>query len=122
MFALGGLALIGVGHLSAKLVSAIATDSIFEKLISLLGKSLGIGTLLIALVFAVAGLGLWLFKSWGRTLTLALVIVWLLFGLLGLLRHSGAFHIVQVLIDAAAVIYRILRGEKTVHDGPYSQH
>jgi hypothetical protein len=108
MFGLGGLALIGVGHLSAKLVSAVATDSIFEKLISLLGKSLGIGALLIALVFAVAGLGLWLLKSWGRTLTLALVAVWLLFGLLGLLRHPGAFHILRVVIDAAAVIYLIL--------------
>jgi hypothetical protein len=26
LFALGGLALIGVGHLSARLVSAVATD------------------------------------------------------------------------------------------------
>ena len=43
LFALGGLALIGVGQLSARLVSAVATDSIFEKLISFLGKSLGIG-------------------------------------------------------------------------------
>ena len=93
MFAVGGLALIGVGHLSARLVSAVATDSIFEKLVSFLGKSLGIGALLIALVFTAAGLGLWLLKNWARTLTLGLVGVWLLFGLLGLLRHPGAFHI-----------------------------
>jgi len=43
LFALGGLALIGVGHLSARLVSAVATDSIFQKLVSFLGKSLGPG-------------------------------------------------------------------------------
>jgi uncharacterized membrane protein (DUF2068 family) len=99
---------IGVGHLSAKLVSAVATDSIFEKMISFLGKSLGIGALLIAIVFGAAGLGLWLLKNWGRTLTLALVGVWLLFGLLSLLRHPGALHIVSLVIDGAIVVYLIL--------------
>jgi hypothetical protein len=108
LFALGGLALIGVGHLSARLVSAVATDSIFEKLISFLGKSLGIGALLIALVFGVAGLGLWLLRNWGRTLTLGLVGVWLLFGLLELLRHPGPFHILRVALDAAIVVYLLL--------------
>jgi hypothetical protein len=108
LFALGGLALIGVGHLSARLVSAVATDSIFEKLISFLGKSLGIGALLIALVFVVAGLGLWLLRNWGRTLTLGLVGVWLFFGLLGLLRHPSPFHILRVAVDAAIVVYLLL--------------
>jgi uncharacterized membrane protein (DUF2068 family) len=104
-FALGGLALIGVGHLSARLVAAVATDSIFEKLISFVGKSLGIGALLIAAVFVAAGLGLWLLKNWGRVLTLTLIGVWLLFGLIGLLRPAGPLHIVRVVIDVAAVIY-----------------
>jgi len=54
LFALGGLALIGVGHLSARLVSAVATDSIFQKLVSFLGKSLGIGALLVAGIFVAA--------------------------------------------------------------------
>ena len=108
LFALGGLALIGVGHLSARLVSAVATDSIFEKLISFLGKSLGIGALLIAVAFLAAGLGLWLLKNWGRNLTLALVSVWLLFGLVRLLRHAGPFHVVRVIIDAAVVVYLLL--------------
>ncbi len=107
-FALGGLALIGVGHLSARLVSAVATDSIFEKLVSFLGKSLGIAALLIAAVFVAAGLGLWLLKTWGRSLTLALVGVWLFFGVIGLLRHTGPFHIVRVVVDAAAVVYLLL--------------
>jgi uncharacterized membrane protein (DUF2068 family) len=110
LFALGGLALIGVGHLSARLVSAVATDSIFEKLISFLGKSLGIGALLIAMVFVVAGLGLWLLRNWGRTLTLGLVGVWLFFGLLGLLRHPGPFHVLRVAVDAAIVVYLLLPG------------
>jgi hypothetical protein len=40
LYALGGLALIGVGHLSAKLVSTVANDSFFENLLSRLGKTL----------------------------------------------------------------------------------
>ena len=108
LFALGGLALIGVGHLSARLVSAVATDSIFEKLVSLLGKTLGIGALLIAAVFVAAGVGLWLLENWGRSLTLALVGIWLFFGLFGLLRHAGPFHILRVIIDAAVVVYLLL--------------
>ena len=108
LFALGGLALIGVGHFSARLVSAVATDSIFEKLVSFLGKSLGIGALLIAAVFVTAGIGLWLLKTWGRSLTLALVGVWLFFGVIGLLRHMGPFHIFRVVVDAAAVVYLLL--------------
>jgi len=108
LFALGGLALIGVGHLSARLVSAVATDSMFEKLISFLGKSLGIVALLIAAIFLAAGLGLWLLKGWGRTLTLALVGICLFFGVIGLLRHPGTFHIVRVVVDVAVVIYLLL--------------
>jgi hypothetical protein len=114
MFALGGLALIGVGHLRARLVSAVATDSFFEKLISFLGKSLGIGALLFAAVFAAAGLGLWLLKNWGRSLTLGLVGVWLFSGLLGLLRHPGPFHIVRVVIDGATLVYLMLPQVKSL--------
>jgi uncharacterized membrane protein (DUF2068 family) len=108
LFALGGLALIGVGHLSARLVSAVATDSIFEKLISFVGKSLGIGALLIAAVFVAAGAGLWLLKGWGRSLSLALLAIWLFFGLIGLLRHPGGYHIFRVVIDAVAAGYLLL--------------
>jgi uncharacterized membrane protein (DUF2068 family) len=92
----------------ALLVSAVATDSIFENLVSFLGKSLGIGALLTAAVFVAAGLGLWPLKAWGRSLTMALVGVWLFFGVIGLLRHTGLFHIVRVVVDAAVVIYLLL--------------
>src|SRR5262249_23169938 len=50
----------------------------------------------------------WLLKDWGRTLSLALVSVWLIFGLMGLLRHAGPIHIARVVIDAAAVTYLTL--------------
>jgi len=114
LFMLGGLALIGVGHLSAKLVSAVATDSILEKMISILGKSLGLAALLVGAVFVAAGLGLWLLKNWGRTLTMGLIGVWLLFGLLGVLRHAGPFRVVRVAVDAVGLIYLLVPDVKRV--------
>jgi hypothetical protein len=44
----------------------------------------------------------------GRSLTLGLVAVWLLFGLVGLLLHPGPFHILRVVIDGAIVVYLTL--------------
>jgi hypothetical protein len=108
LYALGGLALIGVGHLSAKLVSTVANDSFFEALVSRLGKTLGIGVLMIALVYVVVGLGLWALKNWARVLTLILVTIWLLFGLLGLLRHPTAWHMIRMLVDVAILVYLML--------------
>ena len=78
----------------------MATDSIFEKLVSFVGKSLGMGALV-----ASAGIGIWLVKSWGRSLSLALVAVRLSLDVIGSLPHGGAFHVVRVLIDAALMAY-----------------
>jgi hypothetical protein len=108
LYALGGLALIGVGHLSAKLVSTVARDSFFENLISRLGKTLGIAALVVALVYIIVGFGLWALKNWARVLTLILVTIWLLFGLLGLLRYPTAWHMIRVLVDVAILVYLML--------------
>lgn len=108
LYALGGLMLIGVGHLSARLMSTIASDSFLESLLSRVGRALGIGALLIALVYIVVGFGLWQLKNWARALTLALVGIWLLFGLLGLLRHPTPWHMVRVLVDVAILVYLML--------------
>src|SRR5437016_13694848 len=68
-----GLVLLVVGHLSARLVSTMATDSFFETLFSRVGKALGFGALLIAVAYIVVGLGLWQLKNWARTVTVVLV-------------------------------------------------
>jgi Predicted membrane protein (DUF2127) len=108
LYALGGLALIGVGHLSAKLVATVASDSFFENLVSRLGKTLGVGALIVALVYIVVGFGLWGLKNWARMLTLILVSIWLLFGLLGLLRHPTPWHMIRTLVDVAILVYLML--------------
>jgi hypothetical protein len=108
LYALGGLILIVVGHLSARLVATVASDSFFESLLSRVGKTLGFGALIVALVYIVVGFGLWQLKNWARALTLILVIIWLLFGLVGLLRHPTAWHMIRVLVDVAILVYLML--------------
>ncbi|PYX37439.1 MAG: hypothetical protein DMG81_14170 [Acidobacteria bacterium] len=108
LYALGGLMLIGVGHLSARLVSAIATDSFLERVVSGLGKALGVGALMIALAFIVIGFGLWELKGWARTATLILATLWLLSALLSVMRYPSAFHIVRALVDVAILVYLML--------------
>lgn len=103
-----GLVLLVVGHLSARLVSTMASDSFFEALFSRVGKALGFGALLIALAYIVVGLGLWQLKNWARAVTIVLVSIWLLFGVMGLLRFPTPLHIVRVLIDGAVVVYLML--------------
>ena len=108
LYVLGGLMLIGVGHLSAKLVSAVATDSFLETLLSRVGKALGVGALIVALLYIIVGFGLWQLKNWARTITLILVTIWLLFGAVGLLRHPTPWHIARVLVDVAILVYLML--------------
>jgi hypothetical protein len=79
MYALTGLFLLVVGHVSARLVSTMASDPFFETLFSRVGKALGFGALVIAAAYIVVGLGLWQLKNWARAVTVILVGIWLLF-------------------------------------------
>jgi len=117
LFALVGLMLIGVGHLSARLVATVASDSLVERLVSGVGKALGIGGLIVAAMFVAAGIGLWALKNWGRTLAVALAGIWLLFGLLGLARHAGTWHLTRTLVDLAIVVYLMLPDVKRSFSG-----
>lgn len=63
---------------------------------------------MIALVYIVVGFGLWALKNWARVLTLILVTIWLLFGLLGLLRHPTAWHMIRMLVDVVILVYLML--------------
>jgi len=108
MYALTGLFLLVVGHVSARLVSTMASDPFFETLFSRVGKALGFGALVIAAAYIVVGLGLWELKNWARAVTVILVCVWLFFGLIGLLRFPTPWHVVRILIDGAIVVYLML--------------
>jgi len=112
LYALGALALLGIGHLSARLISAVASDSFLEGLVSLLGKALGITALVLALVYAVVGFGLWALKNWARTLTLIFVALSLVMGLLGLARHPTSWHTVRAAVDVVILVYLMLPNVK----------
>jgi Na+-transporting NADH:ubiquinone oxidoreductase subunit NqrD len=105
VFALVGMALIVVGHLSGRLVTAMGSGPLAERLLSGVGKVIGFGALLIAVLWLAAGIGLWTLQGWGRLLTVALTGLWLFFGLLGLLHHPFPTHILRVVVDGAIIVY-----------------
>jgi uncharacterized membrane protein len=108
LYTLVGLMLIGVAHLSARLVSAIASDSFLQTLLSRVGKTLGVGALVIALLYIIVGFGLWQLKAWARSVTVVLVSLGLFFGLFGLFRHPTPWHMFRVLVDVAILVYLML--------------
>jgi uncharacterized membrane protein (DUF2068 family) len=116
LYVLVGLMLIGVGHLSARLVSAVATDSFLGNLLSGLGKALGFGALAIALVYVIVGAGMWLLKNWARMATLVFAILWLLSSLLGVVRYPTLWHIVRVGVNVAILAYLLLPQVKRVFE------
>ena len=98
-----GAGLIAVGHLSGRLVAAIGSGDLVQRLLSTVGKTLGFAALIVAVLWLAAGIGLWTLRSWGRSLTVVLTGLALLFGLLSLLHRP--FHIVRVVVDGAILIY-----------------
>jgi len=105
LFSFGGLVLIVVGHLSGRAMSALGSGPLAERLLAALGKTLGFAALLIAVLWLAAGVGLWTLKNWGRSLTLGLTGLWLVFGLFGLLHRPFPTHLLRVIVDVAIVVY-----------------
>jgi len=98
-----GAVLIVAGHLSGRLVAAIGSGDFVQRLLSTVSKTLGFAALLLAVLWLAAGFGLWTLKAWGRSLTLVLTGLALLFGLLSLLHRP--FHIVRVVVNGAILVY-----------------
>ena len=105
LFAFGGLVLILVGHLSGRLAAMIGSGPMLERVLSAVGKTFGFAALLMAVAWLAAGVGLWTLKTWGRSLTLFLTGLWLLFGLFGLLHRPFPTHILRIIIDGVVLVY-----------------
>ena len=105
LFAMGGLVLILVGHLSGRLAAMIGSAPLLERVLSAVGKTLGFAALLIAVVWLAAGVGLWTLKTWGRSLTLVLTGLWLIFGLFGLMHRPFPTHILRIIVDGVVLVY-----------------
>jgi hypothetical protein len=103
-----GLVILGIGHLSSYLFSRMASESMLQTWIARFGKALGIGALLIALIYLVVGIGLWGLKNWARVAAIAFVAFWFFMGLIGLLHFPTPWHIVRAAIQIAIAVYLML--------------
>lgn len=116
-YAIGGLAFLGLFHLGARMISAIANDTFLQRLTAGLGTTLGIGLLLFALFWIVLGFGIWAMKNWARVLTLVFATIWLLWGLMILSHFPTPWHIVRVVVDLAIIVYLVLPDVKRLFLG-----
>jgi len=108
VYALAGLAILGIGHLGARLVAAAASDTFVQRFTSRLSETLGIGALAIAFVFLVVGLGVWTLRNWARTLTLVFTGIWLVLGLFRMFPHPTAWQIIRAAADVVIIGYLFL--------------
>ena len=108
VYALAGLAVLGVGHLGVRMIATAASDTFLERIASGLTRVLGIGALSIAAIYALVGVGLWWLKNWARTVTLVLAAIWLAVGLSRLIPHPTAWHIIRPATDALVLAYLLL--------------
>jgi hypothetical protein len=109
-----GLAILGIGHLSGHLMSRMASESMMQTWIVRLGKVLGFGAFLVALIYVVVGLGLWGLKNWARVAAIAFAALWFFVGLIGLLHFPSPWHIVRAGIQIAIIVYLMLPDVKRI--------
>src|SRR5215469_14896318 len=109
-----GLAILGIGHFSGYMMSKMASESMMETWIVRLGKVLGLGSLLIAFVYIVVGLGLWGLKNWARVTAIAFVVFWFFVGLIGLVHFPSPWHIIRAAIQIGIAVYLMLPDVKRV--------
>jgi len=108
LYALAGLAILGIGHLSARTMAAVTSETSLQSVVAGLGKVLGIGALLVAVAYVLVGVGLWGLNNWARVLTLFFVGLALLLGMIGLVRNPNAWHLVRTLVEVAILVYLML--------------
>jgi hypothetical protein len=108
VYLVGGLAIMGFAHLSARMISAVASDTPLNRVTSGFGNALGIGALVIALIWLVLGIGIWSVKNWARVVTLVLAGFSLLYQLLMVASYHTSWHFLRVLVDAAIAVYLML--------------
>lgn len=107
-YLVGGLAILGFAHLSARMIAAVANDTPLDRIVSGFGKTLGIGAVVIALIWLVLGIGIWSLKNWARVVTLVLAGLSLLYQLFMVMSFHTGWHILRVLVDAAIVVYLMM--------------
>lgn len=112
-----GFALLGITHLSAHMIASVSGDTFFQRLVSGLGKTLGVGLLLFALLYIAMGFGMWAMKNWARILTLIFAVIWLASAMVRLFAFPTPFHILRAAVDVAILVYLLLPDVKRAFAG-----
>lgn len=108
IYVAGGLAILGVGHLGTRMISAIANDTPLNRMASGVANTLGVGALVIALIWFALGIGVWSLKNWARVVTLVLSGISALYQLTVVASFHTSWHAFRLMIDVAIVIYLML--------------
>jgi hypothetical protein len=107
-YLVGALAIMGVAHLGARLISAVTNDTPINRILASGGTAFAVLLVICALFWIVLGYGIWATRNWARVLTLVFAGLWLLFGLLRIGAFPTPWHILRLVIDAAIVVYLLL--------------
>jgi len=116
-YGFGGAVLLGFVHYGGRLLSAITHDTFLERFVSVVGKPMGVGLIILGLFWIILGFGLWARKSWAHSLTLLCAVVWLLFAVLKVVVVPTPWRIVRLVVDAAIFLYLLLPGVKRAFTG-----
>ncbi len=102
-----GLGIALVGGLAGRAMNALSAGTALPHFLAGLGAALGIAVAGVSVLTAVAGLGVWLMKSWGRILAMALAGLSLLFSIRALF-HPHPLGLVRPIVDVAIIGYLAL--------------
>jgi len=102
-----GLGIAVAGGLAGRAMHALSAGTALPTFLAGLGAFLGIAIAGLSVLTAIAGLGVFLMKGWGRILAIALAALSLLFSLRSIF-HPHPLSLIRPVIDIAIIGYLML--------------
>jgi uncharacterized membrane protein (DUF2068 family) len=102
-----GLGIAVAGGLAGRAMHALSAGTALPSFLAGLGAFLGIAIAGLSVLTAIAGLGVFLMKGWGRILAIALAALSLLFSIRALF-HPHPLGLIRPVIDVAIIGYLML--------------
>ncbi len=102
-----GLGIALAGGLAGRAMHALSAGTAVPGFLAGLGAFLGIAVAGVSVLTAIAGLGVWLMKGWGRILAIALAALSLLFSIRSLF-HPHPLGLIRPVVDVAIIGYLIV--------------
>ncbi len=99
-----GLGIALAGGLAGRAMHALSAGTALPGFLAGLGAFLGIAVAGLSILTAIAGLGVWLMKGWGRILAIALAALSLLFSF-RVIFHPHPLSLIKPVVDVAIIGY-----------------